>query len=419
MVPNSMGKKMAMSSRNRKQIDSVISNLEDREKAFLSIILMNGNRIPSIKFKRVFLDKYSFWGLQRTEKKLIGKGLIMKNDGKKEHEEPGYEVPGEFAEIITESFSSLPSKSREIEDLIPSIIAPCMEYSILWYLWRLDTEFGLSLLGSKKKKRTSRIAQKKVEELLGMGKKESQFLIWIAKEFPTIKSVSKGKYINWNYILNSPSQLIKDLFKLTYDQLREENELGTEDVGKDNMEFFFDELMAVEPGVWHPVDTFVAQAQNTLFLSNQPFRWIHFDSENVWDIMNLNLRILGIVETTMDEKNQRFFRITNLGSFCLKRIEEEELESETEARKGKLMVHSNFEVTLVASEIQPRVLLELVMFSTPTKLDTMSLFRITKETVRVGIDLGLTPSEMISFLKDNCKGEIPQNVEYSIEDWGR
>ncbi len=408
---------MAISSRNQKQIDSVISHLEDREKAFLSIILMNGNRIPSIKFKRVFLDKYTFWGLQRTEKKLIGKGLIIKNDGKKEHEEPGYEVPGEIADVIIESLSSLPYQSKEIEHLSPNILAPCMEYSILWYLWRIDSELKLGLLGSKRGRKISRIQHKKVEEILEMGKKDSQFLISIIKEFPTIKSVSRGKYKNWSDILDSPSLLIKNIFKLAYDQLREENELGREDLGKDNVEFFFDELLTVEPGVWHPLDTFVSNAQNTLFSCNQPFRWIHFNSESSWNIMNHDLRILGIVETTVDDNGQRFLRITNLGTYCLERINEEELESEMESREGKVMVHPNFEVTLVAHEIQPRILLELAMFSTPTKLDTMSVFGITKETVREGIKLGLSPSEMISFLKENCKGEIPQNVEYSIDDW--
>jgi hypothetical protein len=418
MVPNSIGKIMTMTNRNQKHIHSVISNLEEREKAFLSIILMNGNRIPSIRFKRIFLDKYTFWGLQRTEKKLIGKGLIIKNDGRKKYEEPEYEVPEEFAKNIIESLSSLPYQPEDTDHLSPILQTPCMEYSILWYLWRIDTEFGSGLLGLKKKKRTFRIAPKKMEELFGMGKKDSQFLIWIVKEFPTIKSVSKGKYKNWSSVLNSPSQLIKDLFKLTYDQLREENELGREDVGKDNMEFFFDELMAVEPGVWHSLDTFVAKAKNTLFLSNQPFRWIHFDTERIWNIMNIYLRILGILETTMNDRNHRFFRITSLGSFCLERIYPEELESEMESHQGRLMVHPNFEVTLVAHEIQPRSLLELAMFSGPTKLDTMSVFKITKETVREGIKLGLSPSEMISFLKENCKGEVPQNVEYSIEDWG-
>jgi DNA-binding transcriptional regulator YhcF (GntR family) len=419
MVPNFTGEKMAMSTKNQKQIDSTISSLEEREKVFLSIILMNRNRIPLIKFKRIFLDKFTFWGLQRTEKKLIGKGLIIKSDGKKEHEEPGYEVPRELVEFIIESLTSLPYQSKEIKHLLPKILAPCMEYSILWYLWRIDSELGLDLLDSETKKKTFRLAQKKVEELLGMGKKDSLFLISIIKEFPTIKSVSKGKYKNWSDILNSPSLLIKDVFKLAYDQLREENELGREDVGKDNMEFLFDELVSIEPGVWHSLNTFVSNAQNTLFSCNQPFRWIHFNTETTWNLLNHNLRILGIVDTSEDDQGQRFLRITNLGTFCLERINEEELESEMESRKGKIMVHPNFEVTLVAHETQPRVLLELAMFSTPTKLDTMSLFRITKETVREGNKLGLSSSEIISFLKENCKGEIPQNVEYSIDDWGR
>jgi hypothetical protein len=418
MGPNSLGKKMAISTKKQKQIDSVTSNLEDREKAFLSIILMNGNRIPSIKFKRIFLDKFTFWGLQRTEKKLIGKGLIIKNKGKKEYEEPGYEVPGELTEVIIESLTSLPYQSKEIEHLSPNILAPCMEYSILWYLWRIDSELELGLLGSKRERKVSRIQHKKVEEILGMGRKDSQFLISIMREFPTIKSVSQEKYKNWSDILDSASLLIKDVFKMAFDQLREENELGREDVGKDNVEFLFDELIAVEPGVWHSLDAFVSNAQNTLFSCNQPFRWIHFNSENVWNILNHDLRILGTVETTVDDHGQGFLRITNLGTFCLEIIDEEELESKLESREGKFMVHPNFEVTLVANEVQPRVLLELAMFSTPIKLDTMSVFRITKETVREGIKLGVSPDEMISFLKENCKGEIPQNVEYSIDDWG-
>ncbi|UCE37248.1 MAG: hypothetical protein JSW00_17515 [Thermoplasmata archaeon] len=399
--------------RERKKEISKASNLE---KVFLSFILMNKGKIPAIKFKRIYLDRYSLWELQETEKKLVEKGLVVKS-GEKTSKGLSYEVPRELIEVLSESFLSSPSDFDHIMQLEPSQVAPCGEYSILWYLWQMDSEYGFHLFRKKGEVGTQRISQKKIEELLATKSEETRFFISVYKALPALKSLSKRKYKKWSNVLISPHRFVKDIFKFTYDFLREGNELGREDVGKDNIEFFFDELSALDTGRWYSLDFFVSNARATLFLSNQPFRWIHFDEKNVWKILNQKLKVVGIVETFMENGDKKFFRLTKLGMYCLGEISESDLLEDMTSHMGKFMVHPNFEVTVVSNELDPRVLLELAMFSRPEKLDTMSVFRITKDTVGKGKRLGLTPSEMTAFLKERCKGGIPQNVEYSILDW--
>ena len=68
--------------------------------------------------------------------------------------------------------------------------------------------------------------------------------------------------------------------------------------------------------------------------------------------------------------------------------------------------------------MDPSVLLNVAMFTEPVNLDTATVLRITKGSVVEGMNLGLETGEMIALLKNNSRGEIPQNVEYSITDWG-
>jgi hypothetical protein len=184
------------------------------------------------------------------------------------------------------------------------------------------------------------------------------------------------------------------------------------------MDFLLDEIAALSTGTWYPLSTFVSASKSTLFSANQPFRWIHFDEDSVWRIIHQDLEELGMVLTAKDNYGTRFFSPTPLGAFCLEGISEGEFVEAMNLRDKKFMVHPNFEVTMISKELNPRVLLELSMFATPIKLDTMSVFKISRESVSEGVGRGITREEMLEFISQHSKGEIPQNVEYSILDWG-
>jgi hypothetical protein len=184
------------------------------------------------------------------------------------------------------------------------------------------------------------------------------------------------------------------------------------------VDFLIDELSSLSVGDWFSLDVFVDNAKNTLFSANQPNRWIHFDEDVNWNILNNEFRLVEVVKTAEDNRKKRYFSPTILGSFCFDVISEDEFRRLLSLRKGKLLVHPNFEVTLVSKELNPKVILELLMFSSIVKVDTMSVFKISRESIDIGIKRGISTSRMVEFLRENSKEGLPQNVEYSILDWG-
>lgn len=392
--------------------------LNDMENEFLSIILMNENRMEGPKLKRIFLERYSLWDMQKTEKNLLEKGFLIKNCGAETGEALEYSVPTKYIDIFRKTYSSK-EKITKSKEKLESISMPCCgEYSILWYLWQLDSIIGFDLF-STKKHRLKKMGLRKAEEQLSMDFKSIKFLQEMLINLSNGKYLAQNGYKKWADILDSPHKLMKEVFNISYGILREKGGLGKEDVGKDNMDFLLDELASLAKGKWYPLESFVTNAKNILFSCNQSYRWIHFDLEGVWNVMNDKLRLLGILDTSFNKNRKRYFMITTMGGYCLGSIPENRIMKILSAKRGRFMVHPNFEITVVSKELNPKILLELAMFSEPAKIDTMSVFKVTKETVKGGIHLGLTTEEMVSFLMENSKGKVPQNVEYSIRDWGK
>ncbi len=407
---------MARGKKSSKKKDRFISSLDDKEESLLSIILMNRGIISETKLKRIYLEKYTFWELQATEKQLLEKGLLLKKTEVKTNT-LDYMIPHEFVGPLLKTFSSkgLRPDKKKLED-VPKI--PYGEYSILRYLWQTDAIIRGNLFGPKPSGGNLGLSVRKVEEALGIDWENAIYLVDLLKGLSEFTFLRENEYKKWGKVLDNPYTFVKETFKISYDMMREGNELGRDDFGKDNVDFFFDELRALKTGQWYVFGDFISNARTTLFSANQPFRWIHFDEERVWLMLDSKLKMLGVVETFQEGNRDRYLRLTALGGYCLGEIPEGKFLKKMAVRRGKLLVHPNFEVTLVARELNPKILLELAMISEPIKLDTMSVFRISRESVRKGKQLGLTTTEMIEFLKENSKGEVPQNVEYSVGDWG-
>jgi hypothetical protein len=409
---------MVRKSKSQKKIEGIIVSLKDQENAFISIILMGKGRIVGTELKRIFLEKYSYWELQKTEQVLLEKGLVLKWDKIDTEGVMEYFIPKDYNSILSKVFISKPQRSSHKEQLQSISIPPCGDYSILWYLMHADLIGGKRMFSSKPWVSLYQTSEKRIQELLKINRESVRFLIDILKGLSDNNSFAENGYEKWSDLLNSPHKAVKDIFKMVYDSLRESRELGRDDVGKDNMEFFFEELAALKIERWYPLSKFVKDARSTLFSCRQPYRWIHFDEENLWNILNTRLKIMGIVEIATNKDQERFFSPTILGGYLLDEISGRKIEKIMSSRSGMFMAHPNFEVTLVSKEVSPKALLKLAMFSRPTKLDTVSVFNISKESVRDGMGFGLSPEKMISHLRENCKGKVPQNVEYSINDWG-
>ena len=418
MVQDSRGWIMAICTKNSRKQDDIVSKLDDKERAFLSIIMINNGTIPGPKLKRIFLERYTYWVMQSTEKRLLEKGLLLKKSGQKSGEALEYAVPREFRDRLMNSFISrsfFTSNEKQIESISMSC---CEEYSILWYLWQMDSTFGNNFLRTESQETFHKTSERKVEELFGIERESVRFLICLLKGLSNSSYFTKKRYKKWSDILNSPHKVVKEIFNVSFDLLREGSELGREEVGKDNIEFLFEELASLKNERWYSLNGFVSNARSTLFKCNQPYRWIHFNEQKVWNIMHKKLKMVGIVETASSKSGDKFFLTTVMGGYCFNKISEKKMLKMLSTREGKFIVHPNFEITMVSKELDPKTLLELAMFSYPIKLDTVSVFTISRNSVSQGVHLGLTTGEMTSFLKANSKGKIPQNVEYSITDWG-
>jgi hypothetical protein len=392
------------------------THLNAQERALLAITAMNRGTIPEIRLKRIYLERYSFWELRHIEESLVSKGLLRKeamNHGK-DYE---YVIPDEYVTVLTESHS--PQTLLPLEDghMNPATPVCCADYSVLWYLWKLDMAMG-GLLLPKKPKRDSLTAERTMEEYLGLDKEGLRFLKQLAASLSSSAFWIYDGHSTWSSVLASPHKIVREIFGLARDSLRAGGQLGLDEVGFDNVDLLFDELGRLSIGEWYGFSDLAARARNLLFSANQPFRWIHFEEERVWDLLSDKVRILGVVETASNSNGERAVRLTPFGALCLDKISARKLLRDSAARTGQLIVHPNFEITLVSREMDPSVLLKLAMFTEPVNLDTASVLRITKGSISEGLLLGLEIEEMIALLKDNSKGGIPQNVEYSITDWG-
>lgn len=389
--------------------------INHQEKALLAITAMNKGTIPEIRLKRIYLERYSFWELQHTEESLVSKGLLEK-DPMKDGSNFEYVVPKEHLLALAQSHSPKMLVPLKDEHMNPRTPVCCADYSVLWYLWKLDIAAG-GLLLPKKPKRDTLAAEKTMEEYLGLDREGLRFLKGIAASLSNSAFWIYDGYSKWNNVLASPHKLVSEIFSLARDTLRAGGELGRDDVGFDNMDLLFDELGRLSVGQWYGFHDVAVHARNLLFSANQPFRWMHFEEERVWELLSDKVRILGVVETATSSDGGHAIRLTSLGAFCLGGLSAREFLKESTGRKGQLIVHPNFEVTLVSREMDPSVLLKLAMFTEPVNLDTATVLRITKGSVVEGMNLGIETGEMISLLKENSRGQIPQNVEYSITDW--
>ena len=69
---------MAVGKKLSKIKDKYISTMDDKEIGLLSIITMSGGILSEIQLKRIYLEKFTLWELQATEKQLSDKGLLVK-----------------------------------------------------------------------------------------------------------------------------------------------------------------------------------------------------------------------------------------------------------------------------------------------------------------------------------------------------
>lgn len=123
------------------------------------------------------------------------------------------------------------------------------------------------------------------------------------------------------------------------------------------------------------------------------------------------LQLLGLVVV---EYPDRWIEISDLGLYYFKN---KPLDRKDE--KGGIIINPDLSVIAIPEQISLRGLSLLKIFSELKSFDNVYTFQITRESFQDGLLLKANPEEFVSFLENASRGELPQNLTFSIDDWSR
>ncbi|MCX7820601.1 MAG: helicase-associated domain-containing protein [Brevinematales bacterium] len=78
------------------------------------------------------------------------------------------------------------------------------------------------------------------------------------------------------------------------------------------------------------------------------------------------------------------------------------------------VIDSNYEV-IVEPNIKPEVLFKLALFTEPKTIQVISIFKLTKDSIKKSLAYGIKKEEILEFLKNHSTHKIPENVEQMIK----
>lgn len=85
-------------------------------------------------------------------------------------------------------------------------------------------------------------------------------------------------------------------------------------------------------------------------------------------------------------------------------------------RSTKFIVEQNYEI-IVEPYVKPDILFKLTLFTEPVTMQTISIFKITQESIYRSFAYGIQKEDIIRFLKKHSKHKLPNNVIAGIESF--
>lgn len=85
-------------------------------------------------------------------------------------------------------------------------------------------------------------------------------------------------------------------------------------------------------------------------------------------------------------------------------------------KEKKFVIEPNYEV-IVEPYLKPKILFKLAMMVEPVTIQTVSIFKITKESIYRAFGYGLRKKEILNFLKKHSLHELPENVVNGIQSF--
>jgi len=83
-----------------------------------------------------------------------------------------------------------------------------------------------------------------------------------------------------------------------------------------------------------------------------------------------------------------------------------------------LLLGSDFELLILSEFPSPHIIYAVEQLAVRESVDKVWKYRLTPESVKLAVASGMPSEEIIRFLDSNARKPLPQNVRYSISDWG-
>jgi hypothetical protein len=170
---------------------------------------------------------------------------------------------------------------------------------------------------------------------------------------------------------------------------------------------------------WIDLEDFIVTQKNAFFEKNNIEGWLEFDDNQLKQLIN-GLYFLGI----LDLKYIKFSHYTQINAFKVAQfgkrvIEVSDLGNKTAEHSDKTFILSpNFEINVFSKEADYYTMYRLGKIAKMLRFDTACTFKLEKEFIMRELTNGTKLEDIISFLTQHSKKELPQNVHYSILDWG-
>ena len=199
-----------------------------------------------------------------------------------------------------------------------------------------------------------------------------------------------------------------------------------------------------QAGHWYAVEPFLQSIKlNHLFLLREHSRyasyggtrnrkdvlshWDHIDAEIITGMLASSLHELGLVtlgyqskpspDNANEIKNPDAFQFTELAAQAMWNTHTAAQETDSSERARTLIVQPNFELLLLQPDYP--TLYKLLPFTKVNQVEMVSRLTLTQESVRRGVEAGYGVEQIIHTLQACSQKELPQNVLYTLQDWGR
>jgi hypothetical protein len=203
-------------------------------------------------------------------------------------------------------------------------------------------------------------------------------------------------------------------------------------------------VLQTTPATWHAISTFISRMKlhipYLLFprqygsrserysMGSNPYGW-NFRLRRGWlthregwhlveggfirALLSGPLFWLGIVELDKDA-NPDTFRLAQGARL----VESGKAPTQADLPAGRLIVQPNFDLVVLAP-VYESLLVELDRFAEQVRLELIAQYRLSKASVTRAVQLGLTAEGIQHTLEEAVSGPIPQNVQYSLQEWER